>query len=676
MRGDPSWQAWGGRRSPARRPCSSARRTSAGCSRRSSATSTACTRCRRASTSRSGAPRAARRGARRARRGGTRATRRTPATRASGCPTRATPSGSPTFLAGDEPTVVYFGKLLHNKGVHVLLEALRERRRAGGDRRLRRLPRASWRSAPARADALHRAARAPPPRAPARRSPTSTVVPSIFPEAFGMVAAEAAAAGSPPLVARHSGLAEVAAGLEEEYPPHLRRPGALRDGRRRRARDKLQRAARAAAGRPRGARARPPAAPRSSAGAGRASPRRLAGTASTTLPRMGDAQRLPYDELLRTARERFDERQPTSRSRWRRSSRCSTRRRSTSSTASRRCRRRRRGHRSSRHLVGELIASEVEIKTGRCETFADVPAADGRAARAAARRSSSRWASRSARRARIRGPLAGPADHRHAALPPQRRAPPLRRLAQQHASGSTSTSASAAPTARSRSCNGLRSFLPELLALSASSPFVEGVNTGLHSARTQIFTRFFPRCGVPDAYGGWDEYEHYVRFLYETGSIDEHTQLWWSVRPHLALPDGRDPDLRRAARPGRGAGARGVRVALAARIARAARRGRAAARPAAPADRGEHVAGDPLRPLRRADRPRARRASCRRARGSSALLEWVRRSPTRSARRRTSRFRERNAAERQIARADEGATFEQIYSGAGRSAGPRLTSMS
>jgi glycosyltransferase involved in cell wall biosynthesis len=49
-----------------------------------------------------------------------------------------------------------------------------------------------------------------------------TVVPSIFPEAFGMVAAEAAAAGSPPLVARHSGLAEVAAGLEEHYPPEQR----------------------------------------------------------------------------------------------------------------------------------------------------------------------------------------------------------------------------------------------------------------------------------------------------------------------------------------------------------------------------------------------------------------------------------------------------------------------
>src|SRR6266508_3404283 len=84
--------------------------------------------------------------------------------------------------------------------------------------------------------------------------------------------------------------------------------------------------------------------------------------------------------------------------------------------------------------------------------------------------------------------------------------------------------------------DALRAYLPHLLALSASSPFHENVNTGLHSARTQIFTRFFPRCGVPDVYGSWAEFERYVRFLYRTGSITEHTQLWWSVRPHLAFP--------------------------------------------------------------------------------------------------------------------------------------------
>jgi carboxylate-amine ligase len=62
------------------------------------------------------------------------------------------------------------------------------------------------------------------------------------------------------------------------------------------------------------------------------------------------------------------------------------------------------------------------------------------------------------------------------------------------------------------------------------------VNTQLHSARTQIFTRMFPRCGIPDVYGDWASFEDYVRLLYETRSIDEHTQLWWSVRPHLAFP--------------------------------------------------------------------------------------------------------------------------------------------
>ena len=120
----------------------------------------------------------------------------------------------------DEPTVVYFGKLLYNKGVHVLLEALRhvdaravvvgfgdyrqELERAAG-------PTVLFTGPLEHRHLVHLLALA-----------DVTVVPSIFPEAFGMVAAEAAAAGSPPLVARHSGLAEIADGLEAEYPPHLR----------------------------------------------------------------------------------------------------------------------------------------------------------------------------------------------------------------------------------------------------------------------------------------------------------------------------------------------------------------------------------------------------------------------------------------------------------------------
>ncbi len=124
------------------------------------------------------------------------------------------------FLAGDEPTVVYFGKLLYNKGVHLLLEALR-----GLDARAVIVGFGDYR------EELERVA---PPRTlftgPLEHRhlvhllPLTdvTVVPSIFPEAFGMVAAEAAAAGSPPLVARHSGLEEIAEGLEAEYPPEHR----------------------------------------------------------------------------------------------------------------------------------------------------------------------------------------------------------------------------------------------------------------------------------------------------------------------------------------------------------------------------------------------------------------------------------------------------------------------
>jgi carboxylate-amine ligase len=84
--------------------------------------------------------------------------------------------------------------------------------------------------------------------------------------------------------------------------------------------------------------------------------------------------------------------------------------------------------------------------------------------------------------------------------------------------------------------NALRSALPELLAASCSSPWLEGRHTHLQSTRTQIFTRFFPRCGVPDAFDGWDDYDRFVRFLIATRSIREHTEIWWSVRPHQAFP--------------------------------------------------------------------------------------------------------------------------------------------
>jgi glycosyltransferase involved in cell wall biosynthesis len=135
-------------------------------------------------------------------------------------PDEGNPERLAKFFASEEPTVVYFGKLLYNKGVHVLLDALRELDARAvivgfGDYReeLEQMapPRTLFTGPFEHRHLVHLLPLA-----------DVTVVPSIFPEAFGMVAAEAAAAGSPPLVARHSGLAEIAEGLETEYPEEHR----------------------------------------------------------------------------------------------------------------------------------------------------------------------------------------------------------------------------------------------------------------------------------------------------------------------------------------------------------------------------------------------------------------------------------------------------------------------
>jgi glutamate---cysteine ligase / carboxylate-amine ligase len=84
-------------------------------------------------------------------------------------------------------------------------------------------------------------------------------------------------------------------------------------------------------------------------------------------------------------------------------------------------------------------------------------------------------------------------------------------------------------------CDRLRPVLPLLLAISANSPFLDGRDSGLHSARTQAFTKSFPRCGVPDPFGGWQAYRDYIEFLIDTNSIVEFTQVWWSVRPHFSF---------------------------------------------------------------------------------------------------------------------------------------------
>lgn len=84
-------------------------------------------------------------------------------------------------------------------------------------------------------------------------------------------------------------------------------------------------------------------------------------------------------------------------------------------------------------------------------------------------------------------------------------------------------------------CDWLRERLPILLAVSGNSIFLDRQETGLASIRTEIFTRTFPRCGVPETFGTWREYAEFIDTLKLVGSVVEATQLWWSVRPHHAF---------------------------------------------------------------------------------------------------------------------------------------------
>jgi carboxylate-amine ligase len=84
-------------------------------------------------------------------------------------------------------------------------------------------------------------------------------------------------------------------------------------------------------------------------------------------------------------------------------------------------------------------------------------------------------------------------------------------------------------------CDRMRELLPLLLAVSANSPFLDRHDTGLHTVRTEIFTRTFPRCGVPSPFVDWASYADFVGALERAGSVVESTQLWWSVRPHHAF---------------------------------------------------------------------------------------------------------------------------------------------
>ena len=340
---------------------------------------------------------------------------------------------------------------------------------------------------------------------------------------------------------------------------------------------------------------------------------------------MGDEQRVGYEELLADRARGASRPAPTSPSPSRRSSRCSTRRRSSSSTASRTCRPRRRARALEPNLVGELIASEVEVKTG---TLRD-----------ASPRSRPRSAERRAQLQALVDPLgialgatgthpwAPWQEQRIIDTPHYRRNDELLRYVVWRNNTLRPPRARRHPRRRPRDRGRERRSATCCPSCSRSRPARPSSRTstpGLHSARTQIFTRFFPRCGVPDAFASLAG----VRGLRPLPLRDR-----LGHRAHAALVER--PPAPRASRRSRSASATGSRTsprrsALAAfadvarRADRArARRGRAARRPAAPADRGEHLARDPLRPLRRAASTSSAATSLPARARLERLLEWV-----------------------------------------------------
>jgi len=182
-------------------------------------------------------------------------------------------------------------------------------------------------------------------------------------------------------------------------------------------------------------------------------------------------------------------------------------------------------------VAGELIKSEIEIRSGRGETFADAVTRQ--------RDARSRLFALAARNDALLG-----ATGTHPWSPWQeqqiidtdhyrRVEDQLQYVAWRNNTFSLHVHVGVRGAERAvRVCDRLRAVMPELLAISANSPFLDGRHSGLHSARSQIFTKSFPRCGIPDAFGRWQAYADYIDFLVRTHSITEFTQVWWSVRPH------------------------------------------------------------------------------------------------------------------------------------------------
>jgi carboxylate-amine ligase len=181
--------------------------------------------------------------------------------------------------------------------------------------------------------------------------------------------------------------------------------------------------------------------------------------------------------------------------------------------------------------AGELIASEVEIRSGRAASFAE-----------AVERQTERRSRLFALVSELGLALGATGTHPWANYLDQRiiDTPHYNRLreelgwvAQRNNTWSLHLHMGVRGADRAIAvCDWLRELLPLLLAVSANSPFLDRRDSGLHTVRSEIFTRTFPRCGVPSPFRDWATYADFIGLLQRTNTVVESTQLWWSVRPH------------------------------------------------------------------------------------------------------------------------------------------------
>jgi len=181
--------------------------------------------------------------------------------------------------------------------------------------------------------------------------------------------------------------------------------------------------------------------------------------------------------------------------------------------------------------AGELIASEVEIRSGRAESFAEAMALQQERRRRLFELVGGMGLDLAAMGTH---PWANYLDQRIIDTPHYNR---LRQelgwVAQRNNTWSLHVHMGIRGADRAIAvCDWLRELLPLLLAVSANSPFLDRRDTGLQTVRTEIFTRTFPRCGVPSPFRDWGTYADFIDTLQSVNSAVESTQLWWSVRPH------------------------------------------------------------------------------------------------------------------------------------------------